>query len=88
VSPLHLLAWRQVLEYFDAYLLGLTATPASHTYGFFKGKVVMEYPHQTAVADGVNCDYEVYRITAQGSTVEAASGTMLGYRDRQMRKTR
>ena len=27
--------WRQVLEYFDAYLLGLTATPAKHTYGFF-----------------------------------------------------
>jgi type I restriction enzyme, R subunit len=29
--------WRQVLEYFDAHLLGLTATPAKHTYGFFQG---------------------------------------------------
>ncbi len=84
--------WRQVLEYFDAHLLGLTATPASHTYGFFNGNVVMEYPHAQAVADGVNCDYEVYRIrteiTAAGSTIEAAPGTMVGYRDRQTRKTR
>ena len=70
--------WRQVLEYFDAYLLGLTATPAKHTYGFFNQNVVMEYPHERAVADGVNCDYEVYRIrtsiTAAGSTIEAAPG--------------
>jgi type I restriction enzyme R subunit len=84
--------WRQVLEYFDAYLLGLTATPAKHTYGFFNQNVVMEYPHQSAVADGVNCDFEVYRIrtkiTAQGSTVEAAPGTMLGFRDRETRRTR
>jgi type I restriction enzyme, R subunit len=84
--------WRQVLEYFDAYLLGLTATPAKHTYGFFNQNVVMEYPHERAVADGVNCDYEVYRIrtsiTAAGSTIEAAPGTVVGYRDRQTRKTR
>jgi type I restriction enzyme R subunit len=84
--------WRQVLEYFDAHLLGLTATPAKHTYGFFNQNVVMEYPHAQAVADGVNCDYEVYRIrtriTGAGSTIEASPGTMLGYRDRHTRKTR
>lgn len=84
--------WLQVLEYFDAHLLGLTATPAKHTYAFFNQNVVMEYPHEQAVVDGVNCDYEVYkirtRITAQGSTVEAGPGVMLGYRDRQTRKTR
>src|SRR6267143_1772348 len=84
--------WRQVLEYFDAYLLGLTATPAKHTYGFFNQNVVMEYPHERAVADGVNCDYEVYRvrtsITAAGSTIEAVPGTMVGYRDRQTRRMR
>lgn len=84
--------WRQVLEYFDAHLIGLTATPAKHTYGFFNQNVVMEYPHAQAVADGVNCDYEVYRIrtqiTAAGSTIEATPGTMVGYRDRQTRKTR
>jgi type I restriction enzyme R subunit len=84
--------WRQVLEYFDAYLLGLTATPAKHTYGFFNQNVVMEYPHERAVADGVNCDYEVYRIrtsiTAAGSRIVAEPGTMVGYRDRQTRKMR
>src|SRR5437870_4729920 len=84
--------WRQVLDYFDAYLLGLTATPAKHTYGFFNQNVVMEYPHERAVADGVNCDYEVYRIrttiTAAGSTIEAVPGTMVGYRDRQTRRMR
>jgi len=84
--------WRQVLEYFDAYLLGLTATPAKHTYGFFNQNVVMEYPHEQAVADGVNCDYEVYRIrtriTAAGSIIEAGPGTMVGRRDRQTRKVR
>lgn len=37
--------WRQVLDYFDAHLIGLTATPAKHTYGFFNQNVVMEYPH-------------------------------------------
>jgi len=81
-----------VLEYFDAHLLGLTATPAKHTYGFFNQNVVMEYPHEKAVADGVNVDYDVYKIrtkiTAEGSTVEAEPGTMLGYRDRLTRKTR
>jgi type I restriction enzyme R subunit len=84
--------WRQVLEYFDAHLLGLTATPAKHTYGFFSQNVVMEYPHEQAVADGVNCDFDVYRIrtkiTDQGSTIEAGPGTVVGYRDRSTRKTR
>ena len=84
--------WRQVLEYFDAYLIGLTATPAKHTYGFFDQNVVMEYPHERAVADGVNCDYDVYRIrtriTAGGSVIEAEPGTMVGYRDRQTRTMR
>lgn len=84
--------WRQVLLYFDAYLLGLTATPASHTYGFFNQNVVMEYPHAQAVADGVNCDFDVFRIrtriSAQGSVIEAEPGTMVGYRDRQTRRLR
>ena len=40
----------------------LTATPAKHTFGFFHQNLVMEYPHERAVADGVNVDFEVYRI--------------------------
>ena len=84
--------WRQVLEYFDAILVGLTATPAKHTFGFFDQNLVMEYGHEQAVADGVNVDFEVYkirtRITAQGSTIEAEHGTMVGYRHRQSRRLR
>ena len=48
--------WRQVLEYFDAYLIGLTATPSKQTLGFFNQNLVMEYPRERAVADGVNVD--------------------------------
>ena len=68
--------WRQVLEYFDAYLIGLTATPSKQTFGFFNQNLVMEYGHEQAVADGVNVDYDVYRIRtadhrAAARTVEA-----------------
>lgn len=65
--------WRQVLEYFDAYLIGLTATPDNRTYGFFKKNVVSEYDHEAAVADGVNVGNEVYVIeterTKKGGTL-------------------
>lgn len=67
--------WRQVLEYFDAYLIGLTATPNKQTFGFFNQNLVMEYGHPQAVADGVNVNYDVYRVRtevgSQGATVEA-----------------
>ncbi|MBR9883378.1 MAG: DEAD/DEAH box helicase family protein [Oceanospirillales bacterium] len=67
--------WRQVLEYFDAYLIGLTATPDNRTYGFFHKNVVSEYDHEKAVADGVNVGNEIYLIetekTTQGGTVKA-----------------
>ncbi len=66
--------WRQVLEYFDAHLIGLTATPSKQTIGFFNQNLVTEYNHERAVADGVNVGYEVYRIktqvTEQGGKVE------------------
>jgi type I restriction enzyme R subunit len=82
--------WRQVLEYFDAYLIGLTATPSKQTFGFFNQNLVMEYGHPQAVADGVNVNYDVYRIrtqvSEQGSQIEA--GFSVGYRDRLTRKTR
>jgi type I restriction enzyme, R subunit len=59
--------WRQVIEYFDAYLVGLTATPDNRTYGFFKKNVVSEYDHEKAVADGVNVGNEVYLIETEKS---------------------
>ncbi len=82
--------WRQVLEYFDAFIIGLTATPSKQTLGFFNRNLVTEYSHQRAVADGVNVGYEVYRIstqiTEQGSRVEA--GYYIDKRDKLTRQTR
>ena len=57
--------WQQVLDYFDASLIGLTATPDSRTYAFFKKNVVSDYSHERAVADGVNVGNEVYVIDTQ-----------------------
>ena len=79
--------WRQVLEYFDAFLIGLTATPSKQTIGFFNQNLVMEYNHERAVADGVNVGYDVYRIktqvTEQGGKVEKGF-----YVDRRSKETR
>ncbi len=82
--------WRQVLEYFDAFLIGLTATPSKQTFGFFNQNLVMEYNHEQAVADGVNVGFDVYRIktyiSEHGSAVEA--DYYVDKRDRQTRKIR
>ncbi len=82
--------WRQVLEYFDAHIVGLTATPSKLTLGFFGDNLVMTYPYERSVADGVNVGYEIYRIktevSEQGSRVEA--GYALGLRDRRTRMKR
>lgn len=67
--------WQQVLDYFDASLIGLTATPDNRTYGFFEKNVVSEYTHEKAVADGVNVGNEIYVIetekTKTGGTIRA-----------------
>jgi type I restriction enzyme R subunit len=82
--------WRGVLEYFDAHLIGLTATPSKQTLGFFNQNLVMEYSRTRAVADGVNVDGEVYRIRTRigdaGNTVEA--GEWVGKRDKISRAER
>ncbi len=82
--------WRQVLEYFDAFIIGLTATPSKQTLGFFNQNLVMEYGHDRAVADGVNVGYDVYRIntkiTQEGGKVDA--GFYIDKRDKQTRKVR
>jgi type I restriction enzyme R subunit len=73
--------WRQVLEYFDTFLVGLTATPSKLTFGFFNENMVMRYDHAHAVADGVNVDYEVWRIrtqvTEKGATIEGGAGKVV-----------
>jgi type I restriction enzyme, R subunit len=82
--------WRQVIEYFDAYLIGLTATPDNRTYGFFRKNVVSEYSHEQAVADGVNVGNEIYVIeterTKRGATLKA--NQQVEKRERLSRKKR
>ena len=82
--------WRQVLEYFDGFIIGLTATPSKQTFGFFQQNLVMEYNHEQAVADGVNVDFDTYRIrteiTEQGAKVDA--GYFIDRRDRLSRRVR
>ena len=82
--------WRQVLDYFDAFIVGLTATPNKQTFGFFNQNLVMEYTHERAVADQVNVDFDVYRIrteiTEKGSTIDA--GLVTSFRNRQSRALR
>jgi type I restriction enzyme R subunit len=82
--------WRQVLEYFDAFLVGLTATPDSRTYAFFNKNVVSEYTHERAVADGVNVGCELYvietEVTKAGATIKAKE--QYGARDRLTRSKR
>jgi type I restriction enzyme R subunit len=60
------------------------------TLGFFDQNLVMEHNHDEAVADGVNVDFDVYRIrtkiTEQGSRVDA--GFFVDKRDRQTRAVR
>ncbi|MCP4284611.1 MAG: DEAD/DEAH box helicase family protein, partial [Gammaproteobacteria bacterium] len=82
--------WRQVLEYFDAFLIGLTATPTKKTIGFFGQNLVSEYTHEDAVVDKVNVGYDIYRIktelTEQGNKIEA--GTAVEIRDRLTKQKR
>lgn len=82
--------WRQVLEYFDAYLVGLTATPVKQTFGFFHQNLASEYTYRESVVDGVNVDFDVYRIrtkqTEQGATIDR--GIVVPIMDRPTRKRR
>ncbi len=83
--------WQQVLDYFDAFLIGLTATPDARTFAFFHENVVSEYTHEEAVADGVNVGYDVYTIetevTRQGAEIKAA-GQYVPRRDKLTRRKR
>ncbi|TWI10320.1 type I restriction-modification enzyme R subunit C-terminal domain-containing protein [Aerolutibacter ruishenii] len=82
--------WKQVLDYFDAFLIGLTATPDKRTYGFFNENVVAEYSYEQSVVDGVNVGYDVYEIetevTRKGATLVAKE--WVDHRDRKTRARR
>lgn len=82
--------WKQVLDYFDAFLIGLTATPDKRTFGFFNENVVSEYTYEESVLDGVNVPYDVYNIETEisknGDVVKG--GWFLDRRDKLTRKKR
>ncbi|MFD2112298.1 type I restriction-modification enzyme R subunit C-terminal domain-containing protein [Thiorhodococcus fuscus] len=82
--------WKQVLDYFDAFLIGLTATPDKRTFGFFNENIVAEYSYEQSVADGVNVGYDVYaietEITQKGAELKAKE--WVDHRDRQTRRKR
>lgn len=67
--------WQQVLDYYDAFQVGLTATPDNRAIGYFNKNLVSEYSHENAVADGVNVGNEVYlietKITKKGAQLKA-----------------
>lgn len=82
--------WRQVLEYFDAFIIGLTATPSLHTLGFFGKNLVAQYPYERSVVEGVNVGFDIFRIRTEigerGSTVK--KGYDLPIRDKRTRAER
>jgi type I restriction enzyme R subunit len=82
--------WKQVLDYFDAFLIGLTATPDKRTFGFFNENVVSQYTYEESVIDGVNVPYDVYTIetdiSQNGETTKA--GWFLDRRDKLTRSKR
>ena len=82
--------WKQVLEYYDAFEIGLTATPDNRTIGYFNQNLVSEYSHEMAVADGVNVGYDVFvidtKVTHQGATLW--KGEYIEHRERLSLKKR
>lgn len=81
--------WKQVLEYFDAFLIGLTATPDKRTFAFFDQNIVSEYPREQAIIDGVNVGEDIFLIETevgkQGATILKQ---MVEYRNRLSREKR
>jgi type I restriction enzyme, R subunit len=84
--------WRQVLDYFDAFLIGLTATPTKQTIGFFNGNLVQDYGHEQAVLDNVNVGFDVFtietKVTKEGATLAKEPGLFIPHRDRRTKTTK
>lgn len=79
--------WKQVLDYFDAFLIGLTATPDKRTYAFFNQNVVSEYSREQAIVDGVNVGEDVFLIETQ-ITQNGSKILMNQWIERRNRETR
>lgn len=80
--------WKQVLDYFDAFQVGLTATPDNRTFGYFDQNLVSDYGYEKAVIDGVLVPYNVFtietKITQNGAAI--AMGEMVDKRERLTRR--
>lgn len=80
--------WKQVLDYFDVFQIGLTATPDNRTFGYFNQNVVSEYKYEDAVIDGVLVPYNVFeiqtKITKEGGEIKL--GEWVDKRERLTRK--
>ena len=81
--------WSQVLSYFDAFIIGLTATPDKRTFAFFDENIVSEYPREQAIVDGVNVGEDIFlietEITKNGARLMKQ---LIEYRNRLSRKKR
>lgn len=81
--------WQQVLTYFDAFLIGLTATPDKRTIAFFQENIVSEYTREQAIIDGVNVGEDIFLIETE---VSSRGGhimkQLIEYRDRLSREKR
>ena len=77
------------MTYFDAFLVGLTATPDKRTFAFFNENVVSEYRREQAIIDGVNVGEDIFLIETE---VSQKGGHILKrvieYRDRLSREKR
>lgn len=81
--------WSQVLSYFDAFIIGLTATPDNRTFAFFNENIVSEYPREQAIVDGVNVGEDVFLIQTEVSKNGAhIMKQMIERRDRLSREKR
>lgn len=83
--------WKQVLDYFDFFQVGLTATPDKRTFAYFNENVVSEYSREQAVIDGVNVGEDEYiietKISTQGGYISKAE-RVIQKRERLTRKQR
>ena len=81
--------WSQVLAYFDAFIIGLTATPDNRTFAFFNENIVSEYPREKAIVDGVNVGEDIFLIETKVSKNGAhLMKQLIEYRDRLSREKR
>ncbi|MCX6137873.1 MAG: type I restriction-modification system endonuclease [Ignavibacteriales bacterium] len=61
----YLSKYKMVLDYFDAYKIGMTATPALHTQDIF-GSPIYRYTYRQAVLEGYLIDFEPpYTLTTK-----------------------